>query len=232
MASRINNLGDLRRQILSTLWRDQDDPDFLPEVEGWINLAEQKISAELRVRQMIVHACEQIRERYLVLPSDWLEAIHFRIPNIGALLPMEMEDTAQYYYGNKGAYPPGYVAPPLLMLPGGVPQRYAIVADRIEIIPDPTPALTQQPGNFYHLEMVYYARPKALRADTDTNPVLLDFPVLYLYGSLVYAAPHIDHDERLQTWGTLYADALNAANLAWERASRSGGRINARIRAA
>src|SRR5262245_42462619 len=216
MASRMATKADLVRQVLSTVWRDQDDPDFASEVDGWIALAEQKLCSELRIRQMVVRACEEIQSRYLTLPADWLEAIDLRTAT-GALLPMEREDTARYGNGATGT--------PAWMLYGPRPSHYAIVGDQLELVPDPTPAAGSV-GEPAILEMTYYARPAALVGDLDTNAVLVDFPAVYLYATLSYAAPHLDHDERVQTWAGLYADAVAAANLAWERAGRSGGRLN------
>jgi len=226
VSSRITTKADLRRQVLSTLWKDQDDPDFSGEVDGWIAMCEQKIAGELRVRQMVVRATDEIDDRYLTLPTDWLEAIRLRIANVGPLLSIQQEDAAWY---STGASSPAYA---FATTTGGLPRHYSIVGDQLEILPDPTPLIHLPTYSPMLLEMAYYGRPAALIADADSNSVLVDFPAIYLYGTLAVSAPHVDHDERLQTWGSLYGDAVTGANLAWERAQLSGSRRNARIRVA
>jgi hypothetical protein len=44
---------------------------------------------------------------------------------------------------------------------------------------------------------------------------------LYLYGSLVEAAPYLKDDERLAVWSTLYTNSLGDIEVADQRASVS-----------
>lgn len=55
----------------------------------------------------------------------------------------------------------------------------------------------------------YYQRIPALSASNQTNAVLLAAPGAYLYGALMQAAPFLLEDARLQTWGTLYQQAVD-----------------------
>jgi hypothetical protein len=210
---RIASCADLKRAILSTVWRE-GDPETELELPGWIAAAEEQLAAELRVREMVVRAEEEAEGRYLTLPTDFLEAIDLRLQGWpGPLAQVTREQAAGWS-------------------PGGLPRGYAIIGDQLELLPDQTPALHAPTSSPRLIELAYYARPAALVADDDSNPVLLAHPRLYLYAALTASAPHLDHDERLPTWAGLYAQARDAANLAWERARYSGGRLNARIRAA
>ena len=52
-----------------------------------------------------------------------------------------------------------------------------------------------------------------------TNTILTNYPELYLYGALAESAPFIMQDERINTWGTLYKEALKNANETSSRGS-------------
>ncbi len=57
----------------------------------------------------------------------------------------------------------------------------------------------------------YFAKPTNLRTDSDgANFLTANCPDLCLYGSLLEAEPFIKNDARLQTWGNLYAVALDS----------------------
>ena len=45
-----------------------------------------------------------------------------------------------------------------------------------------------------------------------TNTVLLNYPDLYFYGSLIASATHLMHDERVPLWAQLYESAKKTAN--------------------
>ncbi len=57
-------------------------------------------------------------------------------------------------------------------------------------------------------------------ANTTTNTLMTSYPGLYLYGSLLQAAPYLKEDQRIATWGAIY-DRLLA------KVRRKEGRRNA-----
>lgn len=209
---RIVDRQTLDEQILIGLWRD-GDPEVQPMLPGWVQRAEEQIAAELRVGEMVVRASEELESAYLTLPVGFLEAIDLRVTGWpGPLLPIGREQAAR-------------------MLPGGLPRHYALVGNQLELLPDPTPALNQPSYQPPLVELAYYARPPALEAPTDSHGTLRAHSRIYLWSALAAAASDLGH-ENLATWAQLYGQAKDAANVAWERARSSGGRLNARIRAA
>jgi hypothetical protein len=55
----------------------------------------------------------------------------------------------------------------------------------------------------------YYRTPTALSGANPTNWLLTAAPVVYLYATLLQAAPYLGHDPRLQTWANLLEQALD-----------------------
>lgn len=60
----------------------------------------------------------------------------------------------------------------------------------------------------YTAEFFFWKNFTGLSDANTSNEILVDHPDLYLWGSLTAAAPFLGNDERIQTWGTLYANAL------------------------
>ena len=59
----------------------------------------------------------------------------------------------------------------------------------------------------------------ALSDSNASNDILTNYPELYLYGALAESAPFIMQDERINTWGNLYKEALKNANETSSRGS-------------
>jgi hypothetical protein len=59
--------------------------------------------------------------------------------------------------------------------------------------------------------MIYRQNVPAL-ASNSTNWLLLAAPDIYLYGALLEAAPYLQNDDRIQTWGAGLATALDGLN--------------------
>jgi hypothetical protein len=56
------------------------------------------------------------------------------------------------------------------------------------------------PSGDWDIDIDYVTKVTPLDEDDDTNPVLLEHPDAYLYGTLAEAAPYIQHDDRLAMW--------------------------------
>jgi len=48
--------------------------------------------------------------------------------------------------------------------------------------------------------------------NVDTNWLLSKSPQIYLYGTLLHAAPFLNDDSRLPVWSALFEDAVKALN--------------------
>ena len=79
-------------------------------------------------------------------------------------------------------------------------------------------------------ELTYYAKIPAL-SDANTSNWLLDVaPDIYLYGALMEAAPYLDDQEKLATWGGLLEQSMEALRIEQERASVGSSSIRMRAR--
>ncbi len=95
------------------------------------------------------------------------------------------------------------------------PVYFTIVGDQIELAPTP--------NEDYDVEIVYRANLPAITASNTTNWLLTLAPDLYLYGSLLEAAPHMKNDERVSLWGTAVELVMNQLNdLAHKQSFDSG----------
>ena len=63
-----------------------------------------------------------------------------------------------------------------------------------------------------------------------TNNILTHFPDLYLYGSLLHAAPYLGDDARISIWSGLYQKALSGANVQSNEAKYGGVGLTMKIR--
>ncbi len=82
----------------------------------------------------------------------------------------------------------------------------------------------------YDAEMIYWAKLDPLNS-AGSNWLYANFPMLYVYGTLLQAEPWLENDPRIQVWSALY----QSAKLTFGRDARSreyGGpvRSQARIR--
>lgn len=178
---------DLLSDIASWLNRD----DLTAVIPTFIRLAEADMNAKLRLRAMLTRATTTVSgDGYETVPSDFLQMYRLTLDaeEIQFMPAIQVTGYAARYLGESPLY-------------------YTILGDEIQFAPiGPTPG-----GS---LEMTYYARPIALSATNLTNALLTANPALHLYGSLVHSAPFLGDDARVQVWGTLYNQALDAVQSA------------------
>lgn len=183
------------------------------QIPAFVRLAEATFNRKLRTREMIARATPAFTNGVATLPTDFLEA-----KSLGITAPTAY--MGQLTYLEEGA------ADDLQArhVGGGRPSRYSIVGTSLELAPAPDQAITA--------DLVYYAKIPALDLNTPgaTNWLLTRSPDIYLFGALVSSAPFLAEDERIATWGTLAAAALQDIQDESDRATTSGSRLNARRR--
>jgi hypothetical protein len=107
-------------------------------------------------------------------------------------------------------------------LSSGKPLYFSVVGSQFRLLPIPDGA--------YTAELVYYAKLAKLSNTNTTNWLLTQAPDVYLYGSLLQAAPYLQDDARIPVWSSLYQAGLDQLQIADDRGSTSGGAIMARAR--
>lgn len=178
-----SNYSELQAAVVTWAMRT-GDTEFTAQVRDFIGLAEWRIARRLRVAQMETTATlTPDGSGVIALPADFLE---WR-----SVLPTSTG------YDALSFVPPDAMAE---WLPrGGVPRYFSVRGSSLYTYPAAS-------GN---VKVIYYAKPPALSDDSPTNWLLQKAPDLYLYGSLLEAAPYMEEDGRMQTWATMFERALD-----------------------
>ena len=184
--------------------------DLTTAIPDFISLAEAQIERTLRTRQMIVRANASFDAQYGAVPSDFLETKSLKLTSTNPQTPLQFlsSDALDNEMTN-------YTA-------SGKPKFFGIVGGQFRIVP--TPDAT------YTTELTYYAKLTKLSSSVASNWHLASSPDIYLYGSLLQAAPYLQDDARIQTWATLYERALNDSQTADDRSASSGGALLTRAK--
>lgn len=176
--------------------------DLTSAIPDFISLAEAQIERNLRTRQMLSRSTATIDTEYAAVPSDFLETKSFKL-NTNPPTPLQFEtidslDSLSVIY--RTATTPAY---------------FSVVGGQFRFLPVPDTSYTG--------ELAYYAKLSKLSSTNTTNWLLTAAPDIYLYGSLMQAAPYLQDDARITTWAALYKNGLEELKSADDRASSSGG---------
>jgi len=184
--------------------------DLTSVIPDFISLAEAQIERTLRARQMIVRANASFDAQYGAVPSDFLETKSLKLTSTNPQTPLEflsidaLDQKAAEYTAS------------------GKPRFFGVVGGQLRIVPTP--------DSTYTTELTYYAKLSKLSTSNTSNWLLASSPDIYLYGSLLQAAPYLQDDARIQTWATLYERALNDLQTADDRGASSGGALLTRAK--
>ena len=184
--------------------------DLTSVIPDFISLAEAQIERTLRARQMIVRANASFDAQYGAVPADFLETKSLKLTSTNPQTPLEflsidaLDQKAAEYTAS------------------GRPRFFGVVGGQFRIVPTPD-------AN-YTTELTYYAKLSKLSNSNTSNWLLSSSPDIYLYGSLLQAAPYLQDDARIQTWATLYERALNDLQTADDRGASSGGALLTRTK--
>lgn len=201
----ISNYAELKSAVADWLNR----ADLTSAIPNFVALAEAKFNRDLRTRQQVKRAYATLTGQYIQLPTDWAEGINLQL-NVNPVRVLDFVTTDQAdrikarRYGDTDA------------------DAYTIVGSQLEVIP--------VVGDDTEIEMAYYAKVPALSDSNTTNWLLTEWPDLYLYGTLVHAAPYLREDDRIATWKGLADQLTEEIRLSDERAKHSGGPLRARVR--
>jgi hypothetical protein len=184
--------------------------DLTTTIPDFISLAEAQIERTLRTRQMIVRANASFDSEYGAVPDDFLETKSLKLTSTNPLTPLSFlsiddMDAARSHYTASGR-----------------PRFFSVVGGQFRISPTPDAA--------YTTELIYFAKLAKLSSTVASNWLLTSSPDIYLYGSLLQAAPYLQDDARIQTWATLYERALNDLRTADDRGATSGGALLTRAK--
>ncbi|MGB0141445.1 MAG: phage adaptor protein [Luminiphilus sp.] len=179
-------------------------------IDTFINLTEADLSRRLRHWRMERRSTAALDTQYTALPNDFNAPIRFSLTgdNFYKIDMVSHTEIMSRREANNNT--------------AGRPKVIAMTADSFEVQPTP--------DQEYTLEMVYYSTVPALSSSNTSNWVLEYYPDAYLYGTLSHTAPYLNEDVRMQTWLSLYNEAISAINSESERAEfgRSNMKMNIR----
>ena len=201
----ITTYAELKSSIANWLNRD----DLTSVIPDFISLTEAGINRDLRHYKMINRVDATLDSRYVQMPADWIETVRFGITS-GTTYRLELisrDDMLEYRQNTSDI--------------AGIPKFYANIGDTIEVFP--TPAAE------YQMQLQYYAKTPALSDSNTTNWLLTDAPDIYLYGSLIQAAPYLNDDARAETWAALYSAAMQSMQKASDDTRFAGSGLRMRV---
>lgn len=190
---------------------------LLTEVANWLSRSDLTSDAPT-----FVQLWEEDFYREPMNWASWMEtALSATITSNVAAVPSD-------YLGLKIAYISGQVSAPLKRISlDQLYQRYP----RPNAVSG-TPAYIARNGSNFEFGPIagngtllgtYYAKPTALRSDSDgSNFLITDCPDLCLYGSLLAATPFLQNDKRIPTWQGMYGQALSSYRARFKEEDYSG----------
>jgi hypothetical protein len=175
----------------------EEDATLVARVPTFIQLCEAKLSRMLFVTQMEQRSTALVNlssdePEFISLPTDFQTMRSLRLssvtgkPRLAFMSATQMED---YRFATDNVT--------------GQPVYFSVVGNELELAPTPNEA--------FELEMIYRKNIPAL-ADNSTNWLLDLAPDLYLYGTLLEAAPYTKNDARIAVWAAGFSSALDALN--------------------
>lgn len=192
---------DTYTNLKTTIANYLNRSDLTAYLGDFITLTEARLNRELRVREMVntdTTTTTVAGTQGYALPTGYVEAttVIFQSNPYCTLRFINNSDFYNKYNASQSR---------------GKPTYFTIVGTNILLGVAPDSATT--------LQINYYKKIDALTDSNTTNTILTNYPELYLYGSLAESAPFIMQDERLNTWATLYKEALKNANETSSRGS-------------
>jgi len=193
----ITNYGELKTALANRLHRT-DLTSVIPE---FISYAETVIGGDpepnsmdalpgIRTKNQGKRVTTTLSSQYLDIPTDFLTPKDMQI-NTSPVRPLRFLSPKQL----TDKYPSN---------PAGTPEAYTIHGDEFQFSHVPDSSLT--------LEISYIGRYAALSDDADTNWLLTNHPMAYLYAGMIEGAAYIDDAETAQRYAMLYRSIASSIN--------------------
>ena len=190
----ITDYDSLQTAIAKYAWRTDDSdfedsvPDFIAGVEHTINYGMDLPNGDsippLRVADMETTSTVAITSGAGTLPTDYLQWRRVKANTSPAVILTASSPDLVAEYDSVGAT---------------YPKFFDIIGTTI----------TTYPASSADLSLTYYAKVPALSDNATTNWLLTKAPMVYLYGSLIHAAPFMMDDARATIWAQLYKAAIS-----------------------
>ena len=173
-------------ELVSTVESYLARTDLTSIIPTFIQLAQDRMTRDLRTREMLKVATTTATDSTVELPSDFLEMreIHFQG---NPPITLEYESPDKFFRDQ-------------LTTTSGLPYYYTIIAYELQFAPAPDSSMT--------LQMLYYSKPTYISATTSSNLYLANYSDALLYATLAEAEPYLYNDVRIETWSAMYDRAI------------------------
>ena len=180
--------------------------DLTAVIPDFIELAQERISRDLRVQEMlkVATAPTVAGDKNIAFPADFLELREIHIQG-SPVYTLEFQ-TPDKFFRNGVTHT------------SGVPEYFTMLGAEFQFAPVPDGTQTVQ--------ILYYAKPDFISASTASNLYLAYFPDALLYATLAESAPYLMNDERLPVWSSLYDRAIANIRENDKGATFSSARLN------
>ena len=162
--------------------------DLSSVIPDFVELAQERISRELRVQEMLKVATASTTggDSTVSFPSDFLELreIHIQGTPVNTL---EFQTPDKFFRNGKTHL-------------SGVPTHFTMLGAEFQFAPVPDGTKTVQ--------ILYYSKPDFISTSQASNVYLAYFPDALLYATLAEAEPYLMNDDRVQVWASLYDRAI------------------------
>ena len=195
--STISDYTSLQAAAIEYLARDQDTT-LIARIPTFIQFAEAKLNRLLFTRHMEQRSFaltdpNATEPEFIALPSDFQSMRRIRLSSVSGKPRLQFKNQQQM---DEWRYTNGNTS--------GMPQFFGIFGTEIELAPTPDAA--------YTVEMVYRQNIPALNMGNTTNWLLTLAPDLYLYSTLLEAAPYMKEDDRASLWSGAVTTAISDLN--------------------
>lgn len=194
----ISNYSNLQTGIADFLNRD----DLTSVIPTFIDMAQGQINRDVRHWKMETTANIDITSDFGYMPTGWLETKN-------VLYYPDISDTTKYHpleYLSQNAFDERKMNSENKV---GEPEYYTLSAVNgvpvINVFPQPKDRTNDK-------VLLYYLTKYDLTVANTSNWLVLDFPDVYLYGSLIHAAIYLKDDERLPMFTQMYNAAVQRVN--------------------
>jgi hypothetical protein len=199
----ISNFSELKTAIITWAMRT-GDTGFEAAVPDFITLCERLVNGQLLVRQMEATATLTLVDGAASLPGDYLA---FRdVTAMGYAPPRMLKAVAPDYAVTEHPFD------------GLEPEQFSISGS----------TLTTHPKGAGTVRLRYYQRVPALSDAAPTNWLLTTAPDVYLFGSLIQAAPFMMDDARMPVWGSLFEKGMSDLGSEDHKAKYMRGQVRSR----
>lgn len=202
----IASYSELQTAIVN--WIKRENQISLDRVKEFIALAEPRIYAKMRVREMIS-----------------IEPLSIASGSATIALPTRFKGARNIYVDASPKQKLVFVTDDIYIQDyinavAGVPTVFTYEGNNIRLGPIP--------GADYTAYMTCFRGKSALSDSAPTHSMLSDYPNVFMYGALVEASAYLVGDERIPMWEAKFQQSIQEANDDFNKQSASGSTLETR----